>query len=81
LIDQQISRALVQLVLFIELSDDATIEPDAAVAALEQLSRTLSLADPETKRTLSDQIRALSDEYPDAVEIVRGLPEGLGLEV
>ena len=78
--DQQLTRALVELILFIEMSDENAIDPDAAIAALEQLSATLKQANTATKQTLCDQMRALSRDFPDASEFVHGLPRALDLE-
>ena len=80
MVDLQLTRALIELVLFLEQSDDDVVDPDAAIAALEQLAVRLNLAEPDTKQILSEQLRTLSKEYPGAVEFVQGLPEALGLE-
>lgn len=75
-----IVKALVDLALLLEFSDDSEIEQDTAVAALEQLAAELQQMDEASKRELVQEIVALGGRYQDAArEFVESLPESLGL--
>ena len=52
-----LANAIIHLASFIELSDDETIDPDAAVSALEQLAVDLRSASDGEKTYLKAVIR------------------------
>ena len=54
---KNISKALLNLAAFIELSSEEVIDQDAAVGALEQLAADLSKADPSEIEYLKAAIR------------------------
>ncbi|WP_343610810.1 hypothetical protein [Novosphingobium sp.] len=77
--DPQVMKALIDIAIFLEFSDDRIIDPDAAVSALEDLAANLQMATPETRAELTQGIRSLVGSYPDRVEFVSDLPETLGI--
>ena len=79
MVEKQLARALVDLALFMEMSGDDVVDPDAAVSALEQLAYNLQLTSIEVRRELAAHFASLAPEYPRHEEFVRGLPETLGL--
>jgi len=79
LTDPALTRAIVELVLFLELSDENLVDPDASVSALEQLSHTLQGASADTRQSMVEQIRTMSHHDPEASKLIAELPETLGL--
>jgi hypothetical protein len=73
--DPQVMKALIDIAIFLEFSDDRIIDPDAAVSALEDLAANLQMATPETRAELTQGIRSLVGSYPDRVEFVSDLPD------
>jgi hypothetical protein len=79
--DEPLMAAVVQLVLFLELSPPETLDEDAAVRALEDLAATLhTLGDAEKARFVAyvEQV-AGNAETPPERECLRRMPEVLGL--
>jgi hypothetical protein len=79
--DQHVIKAIVDLAIFLEFTDSALLDDDAAVKAMEQLASELQCLDEQARLELSKQIKALSTTYADAKtrEFVSSLPEALGL--
>jgi hypothetical protein len=51
--DPQVAKALIDVAMFLEFSDDRIIDPDAAVSALEDLAANLQMATPATRAALT----------------------------
>ncbi len=81
MIDRHIVKALVDVVLFLELSDDQTIDPDRALGAVEQMAANLQALDAASQRALALGIQSLAADYPTNEQFVRDLPEALGITV
>lgn len=79
MVDRHIVKALVEVALFLELSDDETIDPDSAVAAMEQMAANLQALDAPSRRALALEMRSLADSYPTSEQFVRNLPDALGI--
>jgi hypothetical protein len=83
--DDRIVEALVEAILFLELSDDDTVDPDAAVTALEGIAGHLRRLTPAQKGELVASIRRLAEAQPATAEgqrrktTISGIPENLGL--
>jgi hypothetical protein len=75
-------KALVDLIVFIEFSNEDDVNPDVAIQALEQLSVTLlDLSDAERK-FLINRLKEISSNYRgDKSEFVENLGEALGLDL
>jgi hypothetical protein len=79
-IDRNIVKAIVEVAVFLEFSDDDSINPDDAIQALEQLAATLQMASEEVRSSLCSSFRDISGEYKgERAEFVESLGEGLGL--
>jgi hypothetical protein len=76
-LDPAVARAIIELALFLELSDDDTVDPDAAVSALEGLSANLARASPLARASLLQELNPMSSSNPDVA--AANLAEGLGL--
>jgi hypothetical protein len=74
-------RAILDLAVFLEFADDQTVDPDAAIEALEQLSSTLMGMDPADQIAFTTSVGQLASQYGDAEvsEFVRSLPSAFGL--
>jgi hypothetical protein len=75
-------QAIIDITLFLGLSDDDTIDPDSAVAQLEQLSATLKQLPPEELAVFASYIaQTASSETPDTDRalFLESLPTYLGL--
>lgn len=78
-IDPAITRAIVEVAIFLEFSDEEIVSADASVAALEQLAATLLGSTDATRTILTEQMIELSREFPHAEKFVRELPDVLGI--
>ncbi|WP_233237929.1 hypothetical protein [Bordetella sp. LUAb4] len=79
-IDRQVVRALVEVTVFLEFSDEQAINPDAAVQVFEQLASTLQKMESKNKSSLRSQFQKIAMEYMAAqAEFVQDLGEALGL--
>jgi hypothetical protein len=78
---QTLANAILDLAAFIERSDDETINPDAAVKALEDLAATLSAASPsEISAVLAAAAaRAAAATSPAEEMFWSGFAEAMGL--
>jgi hypothetical protein len=74
-------RALVQVTVFLEFSDESTVDPSAAVSLMETLSAELQELSDEQRRVVVDEIVNLARglETPQIREFVADLPGAMGL--
>ena len=80
MIDMHLVRSIIDMTVFLEFTDRTLLDEDVAIAGLEQLASELRCATPETKKTLSMQIRELANDYREKSDFVLNLPETLGLD-
>jgi hypothetical protein len=73
--------AVVQVYLFLELSDDEVINDDAAVMVMEDLAATLQRMDVATKERFLQFVRHRAEQVTSSVEreTIENLPNALGL--
>ena len=76
-----LANAIVDQALFLELSDDAAIDPDAAVRALESIASALAQASPAEIAAVRSVIRQRLAESLNALErkCLATLEDDLGL--
>lgn len=78
-------RTIVEAVAFLSLSDDTTVDPDAAVGQLEQIASLLRELSQEDQDALTSYIQELaniaitSDGNQERYKFLLSLPEHLGL--
>jgi hypothetical protein len=83
---KHLARALVNVVAFLELSDDSVVDPDAAVEVLDEVSRVLSRCSPEERRALKVTLgrmhatEQLNDNRPEVLEFFESFLAAFGLE-
>lgn len=81
-----LARALINAAAFLELSDDEAVNPDAALAALEEIAYNLSHCTPEEKNAVVEvlaEMRASERESgprPEVLEFLDNFPASFGLE-
>jgi hypothetical protein len=73
--------SLVELLMFLELSGEEIVDPDAAVAQLEAIAALLQELSEEERATIIDEIILIGKANPDprAREFIIDLPGSLGL--
>lgn len=80
-----ITVALVEALIFLELSDDETVDPDAAVRTMEMIAAHLRQLNPDQRTQFIQQLGTIADAQlptPFGVqrsEYIRAIPEYLGL--
>ena len=79
MLDKQLARAIADVALFLEMSGDEIVDPDAAIGAMEQLAHNLQHASIEVQRDLTSHLVAIAPDYSDQKNFVAGLPDALGL--
>jgi hypothetical protein len=73
-------KAIVDVLIFFEFSDESAVDPDAATDAVEQMAAELQLMEGQSRSDFCSQLRYLSQGYPpDKAEFIAGLGEALGL--
>lgn len=74
-------KALVDLILFLEFSDDEVVDPDASIQAMEQLSATLLDMTDGEKDAFIDKVNSMVADYDkEEAEFLSSIGEALGLK-
>ncbi|MEN7529548.1 hypothetical protein [Cupriavidus sp. DL-D2] len=76
---KNITRALVDLAIFLEYADQKILDTDAAIQAMEQLAERLQNLPEQEKMHLIRQLEEVSLEYGEHEGFVRALAENLDL--
>lgn len=79
MVDKQIAKAIVDMLVFLEFSSDDVVDADASIAMIEQIAAVLQEASDSVRADLAQCFNELSNEYGDHSEFVASLPETLGL--
>ena len=78
-------EALINVLVFLEFSDDHIINEDAAVSLLEQISASLKQLEPQAKtdflKYLDYKVKTNPGLCSEELQYIRSLPEYLGLIV
>ena len=81
MIATQVARIIADYVVFLELSDEDTLNPDAAVKMMEALAADLEALDQSFLRELVDAFAVIAAEYSGgAQEVVRNIAHSYYLE-
>ena len=81
MIATQIARIIAHYVIFLDLTDDDVLDPDAAVQMMEQLGSDLEAIDKGFLRELIDAFAMIAGEYSgEAQEVVRNIAHSFYLE-
>jgi hypothetical protein len=83
--NRTLMRAVLDAAAFLELADDETVDPDAAVEQMEQMAATLAGLSPEDRAELlgfaaesAEEARRAGDE--ERAEFLEGFGAGFGLD-
>jgi len=77
--NRHIAKAIADFAVFLEFADEDVLDPDASIAAMEQLAGELQLMSEDERRALSDCFDEIVSGYGGRDAFVRGLSESLGL--
>ena len=77
---QILTSALVGVLVFLEFSNES-VNPDSAVAAMENVSARLRMLSDDERRRFVDRVRVLAADYPEGElrDFVLNLGDSLGL--
>ena len=78
-VDEHLAKAIVDVSIFLEFSDENTIDGDAAVAAMEQLSGELQRMSAPAKAALAQRFQEIAHVYGDRAQFVENLADSLGI--
>ena len=79
-IDKHVAQAIIEIAIFLEFSDEETINQDSSMQVFEQLSATLQKADSETKLLLCAHFENIAAKYAgEQAMFVESLGDALGL--
>jgi len=77
----QVARIIANFSLFLDLTDDDTLDPDEAVQMMELLGADLQALDKTFLRELVDAFAIIAPEYTgEAQKLVRDIPYSIYLE-
>lgn len=81
MIAMQIARIVADFIVFLELTDEESLDPDTAVKMTEGLGSELEALDKKFLRELVDAFPVIALEYHgEAQEVVRSIARGYYLE-
>lgn len=81
MIAEQIARILANVILFLDMTDDKILDPDAAVEVMEELAHGLEALDKGFLRELVDAFPVIAQEYGgESQRLVLDIPRGFYLE-
>lgn len=81
----QVTAALVEALIFLELSDDEMVDPDSAVRTMEMIADLLHKMTPDEREAFIRQLGTIADAQPatefgaQRSEYIRAIPGYLGL--
>jgi len=80
--NESIVRVLIDLIVFLEFSDDSTVDPDAAVNMMETVSARLSELSSDETKSFIDIAHKYASEFRDSKVrgFVKSLDQSMGLE-
>nr|WP_320015637.1 hypothetical protein [uncultured Desulfobacter sp.] len=81
-VNEAVSRALIETIMFLEFSDDETINPDASVVQMEQISSILQDMDDNEIKKFIKICSMVANEYkdnPEKSKFISSIGENLGL--
>lgn len=81
-VSHHLVKAIADVAIFLEFTNEKLLDPDAAMEAMEQLAAELQRLKEEDRGSVVQQLKSISAEYLDKskAQFVENLPEALGLE-
>jgi hypothetical protein len=81
MVDQNMARAIANVAIFLEFSNEDLINEDASVEAMEQLAADLQAMDGSARAALSKALKEIAQSYDSGTsQFVAELPEYFGIE-
>lgn len=81
MVDKNLARAIANVAIFLEFSNEGLINEDASVEAMEQLAADLQAMDGSARAALSRALKEIAGSYDgESAEFVAELPESFGIE-
>ena len=74
-----VARTLAEVAVFVESAGDDDLDSDAGVRLLESVGLQLQALSDADATALGASLRQIADDYGSERELVRELPESLGL--
>jgi hypothetical protein len=80
-LNRHVVKALADVAIFLEFTDEDLLNQDAAIEVMEQLAAELQLMNQDEKTNLSRLFDELSNDFPNArhKDFVKNLSDSLGL--
>jgi hypothetical protein len=80
-LSKHVVKAIADFAVFLEFSEEKSVDPDIGVQAMEQLANELSLMADSEKAEFTNMLKAIAPEYADKEQsnFVVELPVLLGL--
>lgn len=79
MINHHLAKAVIDIAVFLEFTEENVLNADAAMEALEQLAEELQQMSSEEKDVFVQRCHELAGSYGDKEQFVRNLPEALGI--
>jgi hypothetical protein len=80
-INQNLAKAIANIAIFLEFSNEDLINEDASVEAMEQLAADLQAMDDPSRAALSKAFKEIAGSYDgESAAFVAELPEAFGIE-
>jgi len=75
-------KAIVNLAVFLEFTDDELLDQDSAINAMEQLAAEMQMISKDDRDKLTQHIIVIADSYEDVKikQFIIRLPDSLGLQ-
>ncbi|MGJ8522575.1 hypothetical protein R84981_001263 [Carnimonas sp. R-84981] len=78
--DYRLIRIITNIAIFLEFSDDNTIDPDIAVGLLEDIAGEFDQFPNDSKQEIVNIFHKIASEYKEEKsDFIRTLPETLGI--
>jgi hypothetical protein len=78
-VDVHLVRAIADIAIFLEFTNEELLNPDTAIEAMEQLASELQGMPESVQREFSRELKTLADSYGVQKNFVATLPQALGI--
>ena len=80
MLDSHCIKVIIDMIIFLEFSDEDVVNPDSAIEVIENVASELKLMDYKYKKDFLKKIEELSHDYTGKQkDFVKNLPEVLGI--
>lgn len=78
--DARLVKVIADMAIFLEFSDEGSLDPDIAVGMMESIAAELQLLSLDDKKKVANAFELVSNEYQgDRAIYIKKIPESLGL--